>query len=270
MPGLRRKFTGSNIIKPSGFYSEPERSPQFNPSARVSVKVDGRTFTSAHRCHFIFKRRRSWINQKFTPGLFSKQNGAEGPLSEGISSNHVYVYGTQGGPSPEELQARQAIAYYAADWAYYRAGPIGRVMIFPRALADGDVRQSDFEISNLVLFGTAKTNSLIQKYADRLPVQLNEGVSDYGLVYIYPVNGHYVLINSGLPWWTPPASGQGQQGGGLSMISGRGSLLNGFGDFILFKGSPDNVIWQGNFDNNWELPAEAVTKLKASGVLTVK
>ena len=142
-------------------------------------------------------------------------------------------------------------------------------MIFPRTLADNSVRQSDIETSNLVLFGTAATNSWINKYADRLPIQLNEDAEGYGLVYIYPMNGHYVLINSGLPWWTPPASSEGQRGG-ISMLAGKGSALNAFPDFILFKDTPDNVISKGYFDNSWEITESEAAKLKASGVVQLK
>lgn len=269
------QFTGQNTIDVTtsnllAFTLNLKDHPRFNPESKVTVKVDGKSFSLKSPDAVSFsKNNGTWTNKKFTPGLYSKQHGAEGPLSEALSSNHVYVYGTLGEPSREETQARQTIANYAADWAFDR-GWVGRVMIFPRVLADNGVRQSDFEISNLVLFGTAETNSIIKKYADRLPVQLKEDADDYGLVYIYPMNNHYLLINSGLPWWTPPASAEGQQGMGISMLAAKGSSLNKFGDFILFKGTPDNVIWQGNFDNNWSLPAEAVKALKASGVVEVK
>jgi len=243
-----------------------EGHSQFNADLPVKVTVDEKVFTvrSPNAISFSMKDG-AWANRKFTPGRFSKQAGAEGPLSEALSSNHVYVYGTLGEPDQKEQQVRQAQATYAADWAFQR--PFGgRIMIFPRLLADNRVRQSDIETSNLVLFGTAETNSWIKKYADRLPIQLNEDADGYGLVYIYPMNGHYVLVNSGLPWWTPPASTEGQLTG-IDRLTGRGSSLNLFPDFILFKDTPDNVISKGYFDNNWELPAAEKAKLQASGVV---
>ncbi len=268
------RFTGENNLEITtsnlgAFTLNLDGHPQFNPKSKVTVKLDGKTFAVKSPDAVSFsKEKGAWVNKKFTPGLYSKQPGAEGPLSAAISGNHVYVYGTLGDPSPEEMQARRAVATYAADWAFDR-GFGGRVMIFPRMLADNGVRQSDIETSDLVLFGTAETNSMIKKYADRLPVQLNDDAKDYGLVYIYPMNGHYVLINSGLPWWTPPAANN-RPTGGIGMLAGRGSSLNAYGDFILFKGTPDNVIWQGNFDNNWQLTESAISKLKSSGVVTIK
>ncbi|MBN1387043.1 MAG: hypothetical protein JW965_01265, partial [Bacteroidales bacterium] len=180
------KFTGQNNIEVTtsnllAFTLNLNGHPQFNPKSKVTVKVDGKSFSVKSPDAISFSMEKgTWINKKFTPGLFSKQPGAEGPLSEVLSSNHVYIYGSLGEPSREESQARMALANYAADWCYDR-GWVGRVMIFPRVLADNGVRQSDIETSNLVLFGTAATNSMIHKYADRLPVQLKEDVDDYGL-----------------------------------------------------------------------------------------
>ena len=142
-------------------------------------------------------------------------------------------------------------------------------MIFPRAMADDRVRQSDLETSDLILFGTAETNSLIKKYSDRLPIELKENSAGYGLVYIFPMDGHYVLVNSGLPWWTPPASTEGQTGG-IDRLTGKGSSLNSFPDFILFKDTPDNVISKGYFDNNWRIPELEKSKLESSGVVNLK
>ncbi len=267
------RFTGSNAIEVTttnllAFTMSLEGHPQFDAGSKLKVTVDGKAFSVKSPDGVSFSREEgSWTNRKFTPGLYSKKPGAEGPLADALRSNHIYVFGTQGDPTREELQARQAIAAHAADWAFDR-GFAGRVMIFPRSLADNSVRQSDLETSNLVLFGTAGTNSWIEKYADRLPMQLNEDAEGYGLVYIFPVNGKYVLVNSGLPWWTPPATAA-QGGGGISMLAGRGSSLNAFPDFILFKDTPDNVISKGTFDNNWRIPEPERSRLEASGVVTL-
>lgn len=270
---INAKFTGSNEIEISttellGFTLNLKGHPQFSADSKVSITVDGETFTPKSPDAVSFsKEDGKWINKKFTPNRFSKKKGAEGPLSEALADNHIYVYGTQGEPSQEEQQARMALATHASDWAYQRAFG-GRIMIFPRMVADNGVRQSDYETSNLVLFGTAETNSIIKKYEDRLPIQLNEDAEAYGLVYIYPMNGQYVVINSGLPWWTPPA--KAEQTGGMRLSSGKGSSLDAYPDFILFKDTPDNVISKGYFDNNWEIPEAEIEKMKASGVITLK
>ena len=251
------KFTGPNAIEVStagleAFTLNLNGHSMFKANVKVDIKVDGKSFSVKSPDAVSFsKENGAWINRKFTPGLYSKQPGAEGPAIAAVNGNHIYVYGTQGNPTPDELKARQAEAAYAADWAYER-GFVGRVMIFPRVVADNGVRQSDIETSNLVLFGTSETNSLIKKYADRLPVQLNADAKDYGLLYIFPLNGHYVLVNSGLPWWTPMAPKEGQPAAsGMSLMSGKASALSVYKDFILFKSTPDNVVSQGYFNNNW-------------------
>jgi hypothetical protein len=144
----------------------------------------------------------------------------------------------------------------------------GRIMVFPRVIADKDIRASDYVTSNLILFGTRETNSVIEKFADNLPVHLDKQAAGYGLVYIFPLNRHYVLINSGLPWWTPPKSAEGQAR--YSFMGSKVERLRKYPDFILFNETPDNVIVKGTFDSNWKLPPEAAEAFRASGTVTVK
>jgi len=236
----------------------------FNPSQKVAVMLDGKSFTAKTSDGVSFmKLNGAWTNKKFTPGLTSKMQGAEGPLSAAVSSNHVYVYGTKDNPSREVLAERMAQANSVADWG----GMAGRIMVFPRVISDTQVRQSDYENSNLILFGTRETNAIIEKFADKLPVHLKPDAKEYGLVYIFPMNDHYVLVNSGLPWWTPAK--QAAQAG-MAFMGSKVNALNNLKDFVLFRETSDNIITQGCFDNNWKLPAEAVNALKATGVINVK
>jgi Predicted peptidase len=264
------KFTASNSIEVTtagldAFTLYLSGHPQFNPAKNINVKVDGKNFSAKSSSGISFRKvDGSWVDGKFTPGLTSKQPGAEGPISAAVAGNHIYVYGTEGNPSGEELASRKATAEAAADWA----GMAGRIMVFPRVLSDKELRQSDYDISNLVLFGTKETNAIIAKFADRLPVQLINDAKDYGLLYIFPVNKHYVLVNSGLPWWTPSKAASGQ--GGMAFMGLKVDGLKNFQDFILFRESPKNVISKGSFDNNWNLPADAISAMKATGVINLK
>jgi pimeloyl-ACP methyl ester carboxylesterase len=264
------KFTAENTIEVTtsgldAFTLDLNGHPLFNPSKKVTVKVDGQSFSvkSADAVSFM-KSAGSWVNTRFTPGLTSKQKGAEGPLYAAVSRSHVYVYGTADNPSAEILAARRRQAAEAADWT----GMGGRILFYPRVISDKEVRQSDYITSNLVLFGTRETNAIIEKFADRLPVHLGPSADSYGLVYIYPMNRHYLLINSGLPWWTPPGNASGRTGYAFSGL--KVEALKNLGDFILFKDSPDHVVSQGNFDNYWQLPASAAEAMKATGVVSVR
>ena len=105
-----------------------------------------------------------------------------------------------------------------------------------------------------------------------LPVQLDESAKDYGLVYVFPMNNHYVLINSGLPWWTPkvPKIGERNNSTSFAFLSPVMNILSDYKDFILFKNTPDNIVSEGYFDNDWKLPADEAAKMKASGVIQLK
>ena len=222
-------------------------------------------------------------NQRYTPELTSKQKGAEGPLYEGLASNHVYVYGTAGNPSAEELEARKQVAIQAADIAAFREQS-GRVMIFPRVISDQQVRQSDYDTSNLILFGTKETNSIIAKYADELPMHLDANASDYSLLYIYPMNGHYMMINSGMSWWNLSAGdnsanlmnapdmaelAQRAPSGTSVMMNTKSDELKGLKDFILYKEGIGNIISNGYFDDEWAVPSDKANELKKSGVISL-
>ena len=269
MATIDAKFTGKNRVEVQttglgAFTLTLEGHPMFEAAKKVSLTVDGQPYSAKSAGAVSFtKTDGRWTNKKFTPGLTAKQPGGEGPVSAAVAGSHIYVYGTGGNPSPEELAARRAQAAEAADWM----GRGGRIMVFPRVISDQQVRQSDYVTSNLVLFGTRETNAIIEQFADRLPLHLDADAPDYGLLYIYPMNRHYLLISSGLPWWTPPKKACGQQG--LTFMGSKIEMLKKYGDFILFRESPDNVISQGIFDNEWKLAEPDASSLRSSGVISL-
>jgi hypothetical protein len=81
------------------------------------------------------------------------------------------------------------------------------------------------------------------------------------------MNRHYILVNSGLSWWTPPKNTSDQTG--YAFQGSKVEILNKFQDFILFRESPDNIVSEGLFDNNWKMPAAAIETLKSTGAVTV-
>ena len=268
---IKAKFTGNNVIEITtsdllAFTLKLKGHPMFDAGKSVKITVDGKSFSVKSPDNISFsKENGTWKNKKFTPGLTSKQKGAEGILFSAVSSNHIYVYGTADNPSSEELAKRRSQANEAANWAINAGYYMGTPLIFPRVVADRSIRQSDYDLCNLVLFGTKETNSVIAKYADKLPMHLDTDAEDYGMVYIFPMNQHYVLVNSGLSWWTAPSSGRV---GSSMMAAGKSSMLSKTEDFLIFKNTSDNVVTRGNFDNNWKLPNDAVNLLKATNVVT--
>ena len=260
----------------------------------LTATINGQIIQSSPKYnHSFILKDGKWITEKYIPPFISKQPGLEGPMAAAIYDRHIYVYGTAGNPTSEELQKRIAIATQAESFAGGSSGLISPVNA--RVVSDKSIRESDYATSNLILFGTKETNLVIEKFSSRLPVQLNADATGYGLVYCFPIDKHYVVISSGIPFWTtstpvttaapgPPPVNASQPGQApvtnqtastpakppirtLSK-SGAGALYD-FKDFLLFKDTKENVITEGYFDQNWKLPVEGVEKLKASGVVTI-
>jgi hypothetical protein len=205
-----------------------------------------------------------WVTGQYVAAADTKKQGLEGPIGAAFSARHIYVYGTGGNPSEQELTKRRLLAEEAANWSMYRNAFLGRVMFFPRVLADKELRPSDLESSNLILFGTRETNTVIEKYADRLPMHLEaSATADHGLFYVFPIDAHYVAVSSGLPWWTD------QNAQGFRFMPPAVIRLMDFKDFILFKTGVGNVIADGYFDN-WKITEADKTKIKTSGAAAMK
>ncbi len=267
------RFAGPNqlIVTTTGlgaFTVKPGDYPLFKAHEALQVAINGgkaiKVEDESGAFSFMLQNGK-WVSTKYDAPALSKKKGAEGPIHAAFDTRHIYVYGTAGNPSEAELKARMAIAEEAANWSVYRGAFLGRIMVFPRVVADKDVRQSDFETCNLILFGTKETNTLIEKYSERLPMHLNAAATkDHGLFYIYPMDGHYLAISSGLPWWT------GAQQTGFRFIPPALSVLNEQKDFLLFKDGATNVVADGYFNEGWKLNDGDERKLESGGVVVRK
>jgi hypothetical protein len=216
--------------------------------------IDGTEFTLRKNQPASFHRTaKGWQTGNGTPELLSKKAGAEGPVADAIASRHIYIYGT----------GLREIAAQAAHWST----PKSRLAMNFRVLSDREAREPDLNGANLILFGTKETNTVLAGFAPKLPIHLNPGAADYGLVYVYPVEGRYVVVSSGLPWWTRADQAKRP---GLPLTAAPYRALQSFGDYIVFKGGIDNVLAEGRFDNSWKLPPGVAEKLRATGAVEVR
>ena len=242
-------------------------SPKGHPMAGVPlvVTLDGVEMKTraSDILHFARSAKGGW---RLSPSAAQtgKRLGAEGPIADALSSRHIYVYGTRGAVDDDEVRRRRAIAQRAAEWSTPRL----RLTLTFRVMADHEVSDADLQNANLVLFGTKETNSLIAKYADRLPMSLNAGAADYGMVYVYPVDGRYVVVHSGLPWWT--RFDQADLKYQLPYLNTPQHALMTFGDYLIFRGGVANIAAEGRFDRDWKLPADAARRLRALGAIEVR
>lgn len=249
-----------NVANTGAFTLTVAGHPQYQAASAIDVTINGKKIktTPGDSVSFVLKNGK-WINGRDDKSATAKRRGFEGPVNAAFSDRHIYVYGTADNPGQEELKSRAEVATKAADWSVYRGSFLGRVMVFPRIVSDKEVRPSDIESANLILFGTPQTNSIIQKYSEQLPMQLTASDDNVGLLYIYPIDSRYVVVHSGLPWWIttevsrfgPPMPFQ---------------FLGNFKDFTLYKGSSTSPVVDGYFSDQWTLTDDQKKKLSENGV----
>ena len=192
-----------------------------------------------------------------------KRPGLEGPIVDALRSRHIWVYGTGGSVTDNEIERRRKVVEDGATWS------IGRMKLNTGAVikADRDVSDDEIAGANLLLFGNRDTNTLIARFASKLPMELNPGAADYGMVEIVPAENRYVVISSGLPWWT---SADETNRTGYRFAPRQYGLVSTFGDYLVFRGGLDDVLAEGLFDRDWKLPPDAKAKLQAAGVVTLR
>lgn len=245
--------------------------PNFNTKKGLVLNIDGQNLTlfGLNNGQILQKNDDKWVIAKKPDYSLQKNPLTQGPLTEAAAGRHIYVYGTAGNPTKEEIDIRRKNAELAADWSFYRGDFLGRVTVFPRVLSDAEVRPSDIERSNLILFGDKTTNSVIAKYSEKLPLALKkENISDASLCYIYPNGKKYILINSGLPMWEIADKDNGP----FARLRSPSKIaaLGGYGDWVYFDKSSNNLIATGLFDKNWQLVEKDKLLLKNSGKIEIK
>jgi hypothetical protein len=215
-----------------------------------AVTIDGATVRLRPAAALSFtKTAQGWMQ---SPPVAA---ALQGPIVEAVNARHIYVY------SARDPQTRR-YAESAAAWSSNRS----RLNLTLPVKSDQEVNDDDLASANLVLFGTPRTNRLIARFAPQFPIALNPGAADYGLLFIFAAGKHYVLVSSGLPWWT---GAEEANRGGYRYAPEPYRLLSTFGDYILFKGSLANVLAEGRFDRNGKVGPEVAEKLRAAGTVTI-
>jgi hypothetical protein len=221
-------------------------------TAARTVSIDGGAVRLRAGAGLSFSKAGGRWTQSAAPGAALPR----GPIVEAVNERHIYVYG-----AGDEQSHRNASA--AAAWSTARV----HINVAMPVKSDAQVTDDDVASASLVLFGNQQTNRLIARFAPQLPMTLNPGAADYGLLFLAPFGKHYALVSSGLPWWT---GSDEVRRGGFSFAPEQYRLLSTFGDYILFKGSISNVLAEGRYDRSGKVPAEARAKLEAAGTVTVK
>ena len=273
-------LTPGNVASMDASFTEPNRllvrtqgldgftlhlagHPMYDVGRPAVIQVDGTELKAGPRAALSFtKTDKGWLVARYVRPSSAKGPGQEGPLREALARKHLYVYGTADSPDEKELARRRAQAERAANWA----APPYPLLLTLRAMADRDATEDDLKGADLVLFGTRQTNSLIARFGGRLPIELNPSAADYGLVEIAPAGDRYVLVNSGLAWWS-----------GMDVAAKPGTAappaykaLLDLGDYVVFRRSLSSVVAAGTFDQDWKVPAGQAAKLAAAGVVQIR
>jgi predicted esterase len=190
----------------------------------------------------------------------AKRKGLCGPVEDVFDTPFIVVQGTAGGPE-DDAKIAAAVGTWANEWDGFCDG-------YPRVATDTEITDEQIGKYNLVLFGTPKTNSVLARLAEKLPIRIGEGEyqvgersftgADLGLVMCYPnplAPAHYVAIYSGARY------------GEKLTINHKHDLLP---DFLVYRGgvydydSVNEWVCGGFFDTAWRL-STATTWVRGAG-----
>ena len=183
--------------------------------------------------------------------VLRKRKDLFGPIIDAFNSPFLLIYGSNG--SGEENEANREAAYSIATWWKSYANGDCKIK------ADINVSVQDILKYNLILFGNHRTNILMAKINNKLPIKLiNRGVKvgskqfigeDIGLIMIYPnpLNpNRYVLLNASIIH-------EGMYN--IKKLYSRWVILP---DYVIFKNDFIERGWKaylaaGFFNKYWEL-----------------
>jgi hypothetical protein len=106
-----------------------------------------------------------------SPPAGEKRPGLSGPIDDLRYDPHVFVYGTA---APDETETNRALADYLARY------PKADADIDVPVVADTAVDDALMASKHLVLIGTRRSNRVLQRIADRLPVRVTDDVITVG------------------------------------------------------------------------------------------
>jgi predicted esterase len=227
-------------------------------TASTPVRVDGQAFPSVDlgvSQSFHRSANGGWI--KGAVGKTGqKHHGQSGPLSDIYFDNVILVAGTSGSDEENFFNLQMANnlrdLFNSENGGLHRGGIRGENSIDLPSLKDGELSEGQIRNNNLLLFGTDKSNLILRRYRDKLPVAFQAGAIRLGdrtysgeqvavfAVFPHPDNpGRYVAVTGGV---TPDAITYGSH---LSY-----QLLP---DYIVFDGG--KMLDWGFWDNAWKHPS---------------
>lgn len=208
------------------------------------------------------KTESGWSADPAAAESIAKRPGLQGPIDDAFLDAFLFVLPSGQAMSPQVDAWTKAEAERArVQWRQHFRG------VAPAKL-DSEVTQDDIRTRNLILWGDAKSNALIGRIADRLPIRVKDGkleaagqsfdASGHAPILIYPNPenpGRYVVINSGFTFREYAHLNNARQIPKLPDWA------------IVDLSTPPNAIWPGKivaadfFDESWRVkPARDAKK----------
>lgn len=230
-----------------------------------NVRIDGQSYSDldlGKRQTFQRAANARWQNGAVDLSK-EKNHGRSGPISDVFFEDVYLVPGTIG--TEEESFFNSMVAndlrfkFQAENGGLHRGGIQGSNTVDLVSIKDVDLAEDQIRNNNLILFGTDKSNAVLKRYRDKLPLAFEPGAIRLGertyssaraavfAVLPHPDNpGRYIAVAGGV---TPDAITDGSH---LSF-----QLLP---DYVVYDGG--KMLDWGFWDNAWKDPARPARAAK--------
>ncbi|HUR53187.1 MAG TPA: prolyl oligopeptidase family serine peptidase, partial [Gemmataceae bacterium] len=163
----------------------------------VQIAIDGTSVSSVSRggpgrLRLLKGADGKWSVPNPPPAGLAKKPGLQGPIDDAFMDRFIFVRPT-GTAVNDKLAAwtQKEMAHAIDHWRkQFRGDAIVK--------DDKDITADDIKTSNLVLWGDLKSNLVMEKVADKLPLKEFGDTTTTALIYPNPLNPKkYVVLNSG-------------------------------------------------------------------------
>ena len=198
--------TDLTLALPSGW-------SRFEITRPVRVSIDGQRLEGPHPMSdrsWTTKLHRTdgaWRLGARKPAGLRKRHDLQGPIDDAFMDSFLFVRPTgKANNEAVEKWARSELDRAIVHWRRHFRGDA-------RVKDDSEVTDADIADSNLVLWGDPKSNAILKRISDKLPITWNaDGIeagsrsfpsADHALILIYPnpLNpDRYVVLNSGFTY----------------------------------------------------------------------
>jgi hypothetical protein len=195
-----------------------------------------------------------WTQVESPISFFDKRHNLQGPIDDAFMDSFIFVRPT--GTAANEVVGKWAEAELTRAIEHWRRHFRGDA----RVVNDVDLTDEMIQSSNIVLWGDPKSNSVLARIADKLPIQwtadkVTVGVKSYDarnhapiLIHPNPLNlNRYVVLNSSFTFRDYAYLNNARQ---VPMLPDWA---------VIDLNTPPNAIWPGKvvdanfFDEQWKL-----------------